>query len=952
MPTEPAFTENALKVLRARYLLRDDDQNIIETPAQMLKRVASAVARAEPAPMREEAAGQFYELMARRWFLPNSPTLMNAGTPRGQLSACFVLPVPDSIEGIFDALKHMALIHQSGGGTGFAFSQLRPKGSKVKSTGGVASGPVSFMTIFDKATEVIKQGGKRRGANMGVLSVHHPDVMEFVRSKLDGRALTNFNISVAATDGFMEAALSGDEYLMIDPHTGAKRRADAAEVFDAVVDAAWSIGDPGMLFIDEINRHNPTPSLGSIEATNPCVTADTWIMTSEGAKQVKDLAGRSFTAVVNGESWQSDERGFFCTGVKKIYKVKTKKGFELCLTDDHPVLRVKRITRYSLDTEWVRTGTLKPGDRVVMNNHRGLEGWGGKYTREEGYLIGLLLGDGTIKADKVVLSSWSDKRGARAIRSAAYGCASALPHRRDFRGWVEVKGRNEYRMSTDYLRGLATELGLKPGYKAITEEMEKASSEFYVGLLRGLFDADGCVIDDHSKGVSVRLSQSNLQVLKAVQRMLLRLGIFSKIYENRRNVSKRMLPDGKGGTKEYDINPQHELVISNDSLLQFYEKVGFEDVDKMEKLRKALESYRRQPNRDRFVATIEEVVLEGEEEVYDVSIPEINAFDANGFVVHNCGEQPLLPYESCNLGSINLSMMVEDGRVAWDRLEHCVRWAVRFLDDVIDVNVFPLHQIERMTKRTRKIGLGVMGFADMLIELDIPYGSKRSYALAEDIMRFIQGRAREESRALGEERGDFPTFSESTLADSYEHMRNATTTTIAPTGTISILANCSSGIEPLFSVVYVREALEGELLVHRDERFLKAALEQGFYSEELMERLSRALSPREVDEMPEGVAELFTCAFDLSPEQHIRMQAAFQKYTDNAVSKTINMRGDVLVDDVRRAYEFAWRLGCKGITVFRYRSRDRQVISAFGDVVHVRGDAKIGTTCPGSVCPL
>lgn len=586
MPTQPAFSEQALKVLRARYLLRDDDQNIIETPAQMLERVASAVARAEPVSMREEAAGQFYELMARRWFLPNSPTLMNAGTPRGQLSACFVLPVPDSIEGIFDALKHMALIHQSGGGTGFAFSQLRPKGSKVKSTGGVASGPVSFMTVFDRATEVIKQGGKRRGANMGVLSVHHPDIVEFVRSKLDGRTLTNFNISVAATDGFMEAVFSGEEYPMIDPHTGTKRHTDAAEVFDAIVDAAWSIGDPGILFIDEINRHNPTPSLGSIEATNPC------------------------------------------------------------------------------------------------------------------------------------------------------------------------------------------------------------------------------------------------------------------------------------------------------------------------------------------------------------------------------GEQPLLPYESCNLGSINLSMMVEDGGVAWDRLEHTVEWAVRFLDDVIDVNAFPLRQIEMMTRRTRKIGLGVMGFADMLIELGIPYGSERSYALAEDIMRFIQERAREESRVLGEERGDFPAFSESTLADSYEHMRNATTTTIAPTGTISILANCSSGIEPLFSLVYVREALDGELLMQKNERFLRVALDEGFYSEELMEKLSRALSPREVDEIPEDVAELFTCAFDLSPKQHIRMQAAFQRYTDNAVSKTVNMREDAPVDDVRRAYELAWRMGCKGITVFRYRSRDRQVMSAFGDVVHVGGDITIGTTCPGSVCPL
>jgi len=586
MQPEPVFTENALKVLRARYLLRDEHMRIIETPAQMLERVARAVALAEPPAMRERASEMFYELMAERWFLPNSPTLMNAGTPRGQLSACFVLPVPDSIEGIFDALKHMALIHQSGGGTGFSFSELRPKGYKVKSTGGVASGPVSFMTVFDRATEVIKQGGKRRGANMGILSVHHPDVLEFIRSKLDGRTLTNFNLSVAATDAFMEAAISDDEYVLTSPQDGSTRSMPASEVLDELARAAWSIGDPGMLFIDEINRHNPNPTLGRIEATNPC------------------------------------------------------------------------------------------------------------------------------------------------------------------------------------------------------------------------------------------------------------------------------------------------------------------------------------------------------------------------------GEQPLLSYESCNLGSINLAMMVEDGKVVWDRLEHCTRWAVRFLDDVIDVNVFPLAQIEKMTRRTRKIGLGVMGFADMLIELGIPYGSQRSYRLAEKLMEHIQTTARAESEALGLERGSFPAFAESTLSDAYDHMRNSTTTTIAPTGTISIIADCSSGIEPLFSVAYVREALEGELLVHRDERFERLARERGFYSSKLADELSHSLSLRDVKGVPEDVAELFRCALDLSPEQHVRMQAAFQRYTDNAVSKTVNMSEDASVDDIRRVFVLAWRLGCKGITVFRYRSRDRQVISVFGDRVHVKGDVVIGATCPANVCPL
>jgi|Deesub1362A_J573_1020465.scaffolds.fasta_scaffold00078_95 ribonucleoside-diphosphate reductase alpha chain len=925
------LTKTAEVVLKKRYLLKDDEGNPVETPQEMLWRVANAIAIPEESYGGDpkEVARKFFDIMDKQQFMPNSPTLMNAGTEMSQLSACFVIPVDDSIDGIFKALSDMARVQKSGGGTGFSFSRLRPKGDIVKSTMGVASGPVSFMKIFDAATEQIKQGGKRRGANMGVLNVHHPDIEEFILCKREEGVLKNFNISVAVTDEFVEALKKDSDYELINPRTKeVVRRVPARKIFDLIVEGAWRNGEPGVVFIDRVNQFNPTPKLGKIEATNPCVTADTWVMTVKGARQVKDLVGWGFTAVVNGQCWQSDERGFFPTGVKKIYRLKTREGFELRLTEDHPVLRVRKMTRYKIETEWAKAGMLKPGDKVVMNNHRAFKGWNGKYTREEGYLIGLLLGDRTIKSDKVVLASWGESRGSRAIRNVAYRYASKLPHRRGFEGWIEIKGRRKYSISPDYLRRLSSKLGLRPGQKIITDEIEKASSEFYIGLIRGLFDADGCVVGDHAKGVSVRLPQSNLQLLKAVQRMLLRLGIFSRIHINRRKDGKHKLPDGIGGTKEYEIKPHHELVISNESLLKFYEVVGFEDVDKLDKLKNAVKSYKRKPNRDRFVATVEELIPEGEEEVYDVSIPGMNSFDANGFIVHNCGEQPLLPYESCNLGSINISAFVKNGDIDWEGLRDVVWLAVRFLDNVIDVNDYSIPEIEAMTKGNRKIGLGVMGFADALFKLNIPYDSEQGIQMAEKLMKFIQEESHKASQSLAEERGAFPNWKDSIWYEKGVKIRNATTTTIAPTGTISIIAGCSSGIEPVFALAYRRtNILDGDEFFEINPIFEDVLRKYGLYSKELVSKIASEGSISSIEEIPPELRRIFKCALDISPEWHVRMQAAFQKYTDNAVSKTINMPNSATKNDVERAFLLAYELGCKGLTVYRDGSREVQVLS-------------------------
>jgi ribonucleoside-diphosphate reductase alpha chain len=956
---EPKLTVNAMEVLSKRYLLKDDTEKIIETPAEMFIRIAKTIAKVDKkyGGNPKESEKTFYDMMTRLEFIPNSPTLFNAGTELGQLSACFVLPVEDSLEGIFGAVKNTALIEKSGGGVGFDFSRLRPKGDIVMSTKGVASGPVSFMRVFDTATEVIKAGGKRRGAMMGILRVDHPDILEFVTSKQMPGFLSNFNISVAVTDDFMKTLEENGEYWLINPRNKEKTgKLKAKDVWNLITKSAWASGDPGVIFIDEINRHNPTPEIGRIESTNPCVTSDTWIMTENGPRQVKELHSKKFTAIVNNEKWESSENGFFSTGIKPVYQLKTREGFELRLTKDHPVMKVKRITRYKIEREWVNTETLKPGDKIVLNNHRGLNGWKGKYSEREGYLNGLLLGDGAIKKDKVILSSWGDEKGSKAVRSLAFAYAETLPHRSNFSGWMRVKGRKEYRMSMGYFKKLAIELGLKPGMKTITKEMEQTSSEFCKGLLRGLFDADGSVQGKHSKGVSIRLAQSNLETLKAVQRILLRFGIFAKIYVNRRSEGISKMPNGKGGTKNYLHKPQHELVISKENIRYFYQKVGFGNSHKMEKLEKALKSYKRKMNRERFIATVDEITQSALEEVYDAKIPGINAFDANGFYVHNCGEQPLLPYESCNLGSINLSSIVEDRKINWEKLRETVRNAVHFLDNVIDANKYPLKETAAITRANRKIGLGVMGFADMLIKLGIRYDSEEALALAEKLMKFIEEEAHKKSIEIGEEKGSFPNFEKSIWKSKYRAMRNATVTTIAPTGSISIIAGCSSGIEPIFAISFIRNVLSGTRLFETNLLFEIMAKERGFYNAKILEEIARTGSVQKVDGVPEDVKRLFVTALDIAPEWHIRMQAAFQKYTDNAVSKTVNLPSDASVEDVKKVYDLAWKLKCKGVTVFRYGSKPEQVLY-IGEVKAKEGkfvsaESEYSGGCPTKTCPF
>jgi ribonucleoside-diphosphate reductase alpha chain len=944
MKTPLALSENALTVLKRRYLKKDSQGKVIETPEKMFRRVAQHIAKAEKNygaddERVKEVEEVFYALMTQFVFLPNSPTLMNAGRRLGQLAACFVLPVEDSMEGIFGALRNAALIHKSGGGTGFSFSRLRPQNSNVGTTGGVASGPVSFMKIFNTATEQVKQGGTRRGANMAILRVDHPDIMEFIHSKSSGRELNNFNISVGVTNAFMEAVAAQQEYDLLDPRdqqpTG---RLNAAEVYEALITQAWKTGDPGIIFLDRMNADNPTPALGEIESTNPCVTADTWVMTAEGPRRVLDLVGRQTSLAVNGAIRSTGEKGFFKTGVKAVFRLKTKEGHALRLTRDHRVLRAAAVSRQRVQVEWVAAAELQPGDRLVLNNHRSLAAWRGRRGWAEGYLVGLLLGDGTLKQDKAVLSVWSQpavvngrEEGRCGVMEAALAAARTLPHRSDFSGWVAVPGRGEHRLSLGALKTICRDLGMCPGRKQITPAVEACSSDFYRGFLGGLFDADGSVQGSQAKGVSVRLSQSDGATLQAVQRMLLRLGIASTLYRDRRDAGHAILPDGRGGSRPYPTKAQHELAISGDNLACFQDIVGFRDEEKALRLRSLLSTYKRSLNRERFLAEFTGLEPDGEEDVFDVQVPGTHCFDANGLMAHNCGEQPLLPLEACNLGSINLAKFVIPSAagpvIDYAQLKEAIGWSVRFLDNTIDMSRYPLPEITEMVRGNRKIGLGVMGFADLLYQVGIPYNSEAALQTAEELMQFIQKASHETSAALAAERGTFPNWERSVFKEQGLNYRNATTTTIAPTGTLSIIAGCSSGIEPLFALSFVRTVMDNDRLMEVNPVFEKVARERSFYSPELMDQVARKGSIHDIEEIPEEVRSVFVTAHDVSPEWHIRMQAAFQKYTDNAVSKTVNLPRDATVEDVRKVYDLAYELRCKGVTIYRDGSKENQVLS-------------------------
>jgi ribonucleoside-diphosphate reductase alpha chain len=909
------------------------------------RRVAEAVAEAEKPQERAEWARSFEGLLENYRYLPAGRILSGAGTERHvTLFNCFVMGrIDDSLSGIFDALKEAALTMQQGGGVGMDFSTLRPKGAAVRGVGADASGPLSFMDVWDAMCRTIMSAGSRRGAMMGTLRCDHPDIEDFIDAKADPKRLRMFNLSVLVTDDFMLAVKEDKDWPLVFAGK-TYRTVRARALWDQIMRSTYDYAEPGVIFIDRINQENNLSYCETIQATNPCLTADSWIMTSEGPLQIADLKDRPFTAVADGALWPSDERGFFSRGIKPVVKLRTREGFSLDLTAGHLIRKIRRCGRGAFDWSWADASSLEAGDEILLHDHRRAPSWGkGHETQRdnaEGYLLGLLIGDGELKDDKAVLSVWPGRQavgggferpGVEGIMTAALEAARQLPHRADFTGWMAIDGRGERRLATAALRKLAAAHGMAPRAKSITPAMEKRSRAFHTGFLRGLFDTDGSVQGSQAEGVSIRLAQSDLPRLTAAQRMLARLGIMSAIYRDRRPAAWRLLPDGKGGAKEFPTKPQHELVISGGNIALYAERIGFADLDKCAKLGRLLKGHRRALDGEPFLATVESIEPNGEAEVFDAAIPGLNAFDANGLWAHNCGEQPLPPYGACLLGSVNLAALVidpftDEARIDEKELERIVPLAIRFMDDVIDVSNYPLDEQRREALAKRRIGLGVTGLADALVMCGLRYGSDEAAKQAKAWMAGIERLAYLASAGIAAEKGPFPLFDKdaylgsghvSRLAPDIKAaiarhgIRNALLTSIAPTGTISLFAgNVSSGIEPIFAIAYERKVLQpdGERVTQKVEDYAA--------------RVWRGLKGPDAPLPP-----AFVTTNDLTPHEHLLMQAAIQPHIDSSISKTINCPPDLPFEAFKAVYLEAYELGLKGCTTFRPNAITGSVLS-------------------------
>jgi ribonucleoside-diphosphate reductase alpha chain len=961
----------------------------------LYRRVARAFASVEKEADRAEWEQRFLDNL-HTGAIGAGRIMSAAGTAiQATLINCFVQPVGDAIQGvdeegypgIYEALREAAETMRRGGGVGYDFSRIRPRGAEVKGTHSMASGPCSYINVFDQSCSTVESAGARRGAQMGVLRIDHPDVMDFITAKRTPGRWNNFNVSVGVPDAFMEALGNDQPWELVHKarpgqpllDKGAYQRADglwvyqtvaARDLWDTVMKSAYDFAEPGILFLDHIQQDNNLRYCESISATNPCVTADTWVMTESGARQVADLIGRDFKAVVDGRSYAIESRGFFATGTKPVFRLRTREGYSLRLTGDHRVRRVARKTRYSLELDWTAAEKLQAGDEIVLGNNRTLMGWAGAGTQAEGYLLGLLIGDGTLKSDKAVLSVWAPelravgsdtvayaRTGAAGIVQAAEAAAATLSHRADFKGFQRpVQGRGESRLASAALRELAFKLGMAPNRKTITPAMEQQSSDFAEGLLRGLFDADGSVQGSQEKGVSVRLSQSDVSLLETVQRMLLRLGIVATLYRERRPAAVASLPDGKGGSADYPTRAQHELVISGDNLQIYAERIGFEDSDKAQRLTQLLEGYQRRLNRERFTATVESLELDGDEMVYDVTVADVHAFDANGLVVHNCGEQPLPPYGCCDLGPIILTRFIRHpfgfGGVPsfdFDAFEQSVALQVRALDNVLDVTFWPLEQQRAESAAKRRIGVGFTGMGNALAMLCLRYDRDDGRAMAAKIAERMRDAAYEASVALGQEKGVFPKFdAEGYLAPGTfasrlpaalrakirQHgLRNSHLLSIAPTGTVSLAFadNASNGIEPPFSWMYRRKKREA------DGSTSEYAVEDHAW------RLYRELGGN-VEQLP----DYFVNALAMTAGEHIAMMEAVQPFVDTAISKTVNVAADYPFSDFKDLYQKAWRAHLKGMATYRPNS----ILGSVLDTGSAAGDAAAAAAGAAAAAPV
>ncbi|EKV29255.1 Ribonucleotide reductase of class II (coenzyme B12-dependent) [Caenispirillum salinarum AK4] len=909
----------AQQIWDMKYRLKQADGTAID---RTVEDTWARVARALAAPEAEPAAWEPRFLEALRDFvvLPAGRILAGAGTRRRvTLFNCFVMGrIEDDMASIFEHLKEAALTMQQGGGIGYDFSTLRPRGAPVQGVQSDASGPISFMDVWDAMCRTIMSAGSRRGAMMGVLRCDHPDIEEFIDAKRDPGRLRMFNVSVLVTDAFMDAVREDADWPLVFGGV-TYRTIRARALWDRIMRATYDVAEPGVIFIDRINERNTLRYCEEISSTNPCVTADTWIHTAEGPRQVAELIKRPFTALVDGVPHASTPQGFFATGTRPVLRLETREGPTLTLTPNHRV----RLA----DGTWRPAGDLRPGDRVLLHDHAAAPAWTGPGQEPEGYLMGLLIGGGRLEADTAVLCLPADGTAAD-VAEAAARAARGLPGATGATDGVEhLEDEDGRRMLVhDGVRALARSLGLGPEADApiITPAMESASTAFQVGLLRGLADGAGTLDDAGPDAARLRIAHASPGVLAAAQRLCLRLG----------------LPAMRGDTEGSD--PASVLTLAGPGLRRFAWLVGSHDATRTGRLEALTAAGSRPPPAPRPTATVAGLTEDGSRAVFDCSIPGANAFDANGLYVHNCGEQPLPPYGTCLLGSVNLAKMVdrpfeEGAALDLDLLEARVAVAVRMLDNVIDVSGYPLDAQRQEALAKRRIGLGVTGLADALVMCGARYGSADAVRLTEAWLARLQRAAYLTSAALAAEKGPFPLYDRDAYmasptiqaldgdvreAIAATGMRNGLVTSIAPTGTISLYAdNVSSGLEPVFSYTYTRRVL----------------MPDGSRREETVADFAYALF-RERFGRDAPLPPAFVSAMELSPRDHLVMQAAVQKYIDSGISKTINVPEDIDFEAFQDVYRQAYDLGCKGCTTYRPNA----VTGAVLELAREEGNAAAG----------
>ncbi len=808
--------------------------------------------------------------------------------------------------------------HNSGGGVGLNLSKLRPTGATVKSTQGIASGPVTFMRIFNTISDVIKQGGIRRGGNLGLLLVNHPDIIDFIQCKKEEGNLSNFNISVGITDEFMEAVNNDSNFSLINPKTGeVVQQVNARHLFRFIAESAWSNGEPGFVFWDKVEKDNPTPSKGHL-IKNLALAKGTFVFTDKGIERIENIQGYGNTLTdlrtINSKGTSIVPLRVLPAGKEPTFIVKLDNGQSISLTANHKLYTFTGDTRrYSTSLscdKFVRTDELKIGDNVCVQEHSPLMSFNEDDVRF-GRVVGWLLGDGSIsKVDNHYQYSFISKDDNNFAMNYIEDFISAFSEAtfKPAKGGIKVLQLNNKR-ANEVFYGLTEERTIPDAYLS--------NISICKGILQGLFSTDGNA-SKYTRHITV--SSINEDKIKKVQLILSYFGIKSSYYKCRTKSVKYKVADGT--TRSSKHNDIYTLAINGSSTHYFTHKIGFYMAKYKDDI---LSTYNERVIFDKPFARVVSIIPNGTEDVYEVTANVTHSLIANGIVVSNCGEQDLLPYEACVLGSINLAKFVEDGQIIYSSLRKVVNHAVRFLDNVIDASNYPLKKIEDIVKSNRKIGLGVMGFADMLFMLGIPYDSYEAEKLGGEIMGFINAEAKKASCKLAEERGGFPNIGESTIKTP---QRNATITTIAPTGSISIIAETSSGIEPVFAIVYQKtNILENQTFFEVNPVFENIAKIEGWYSQTLISKIIKnGGKVGGIPEVPDKWQHVFRTALEISPDAHVRMQAAFQRNVNNSISKTINMPFNASVEDVENIIKQAYELNLKGLTVFRNKSRRQQVL--------------------------